>query len=329
MRNAFIAFTSFIAAFALVATFAPVPTTSAQIQIAYDADDVRFFSIYTEDDDTGGAASEGVVFWAKYVGAQESGTVDLNTNAIEFFSGPLGTEIAAVSGDGDDVNVTCAGADDPCGAARSALDVTDAQCNTPQEIVTLINCSDDWVAALSDVTGAETLATAAEYVDMADAQAKLPGGYPVRIDQTDVDTMAVLIRPDAYLPDRPNTNNNGRGDIEFFLTGVDTINSYSQEVRDNPFRGTQTVIQNITALADSTTAWRIRVYAVKYSAGGVRTDRVVYERNDTVDVTEEVIDLSRAPLVSGVGEAFLVEILDDALVTGRIQVSGIIVRARQ
>jgi hypothetical protein len=162
------------------------------------------------------------------------------------------------------------------------------------------------------------LATAAEYVDPADAKAKTPGGLGLFIDSTDVDTLSVLIRPDSanYSP----VTGGGKNDIEFFLTGPQQ--GYNQDLKPNPFAGYRCVLPYISAIADSTNAWTINIYGVTYDSvnpDGVPRERLVYTTSATADVTEEVLDFTVHPLISAPGETFKIQIVDDALVTGNIQ----------
>ena len=313
----------YMAAFlALLVAFAPV-ALAQQYVVSMDQKDIRQVSVFAADDDTG---TNPPVVWVKYIGSQESGTVDLNSNALEFFSGDLGSE--AIDGDsGFDVNTG-----DVCGTANDSLDVTDAQCDTPAELCNVINDSGaNWVCVLANVQGDETLATAAEYADPADAQAKLPGGLGLFIDQTDVDTLAVLMRPDlAYDPvNQRNTNNATFGDIEFFLHRPDTADSYNQNLRDNPFAGQRFALTGLTLEANTTGVWTVTISARRYEPDGRVVDRIVFSKADlTADAsTDNEFDfLGVAPIVTAPGETLLIEILDDALVTGQISASGFFFR---
>ena len=328
-----------IAALMTIAALAlafPVSLIAQGFSFSIPFGSVKLVSAFIQDAsvsaDTQGSetAASTPAYWIKYVGGEESGTLDLNANAIEFFSGPLGSEV--INGTtGSDVNVG-----DLCGTANDSLDVTDAQCDTPEELCQVVNDAGattvvPWVCVLGAVTQAATLATAAEYTDMADVQAKLPGGVPVFIDNDDVDELGILMRPDVGYEVRPNDNNQGQGDIEFFLksarrTSAD-VNSYAQDQIDNPFEGQRAVLTYILANLNSTTAWTLEVRARKYRPGGSVDERVVFSTVDTTDATDEILDFSRAPLVSGPGETFLITASDDALVTGNIQYSGYFIPA--
>lgn len=323
MKKFMLSLTALVAAVAVLVT-SPKTESDAQLTVraSFNSEDVLFVSDNVNDDTIGGDTDVPVI-QVKYVGSQESGTVDLNSNALEFFSGALGSE--ALDGDsGFDVNTG-----DVCGSTNDSLDVTDAQCDTPAELVNVINDSGaNWVAVLLHVQGDETLATAAEYVDPADAQAKLPGGLGLFIDNSAVDTMALMMTLDSGQLARPNTAHDGHGDIEPFLSRVDTIDSYSQGLRDNPFAGRCAVLQRATLFANTTGAWQIQVRAVRYQADGRRDERLVYQWDATADVTDELLDFEDAPLISGAGETLLIEILDDALVTGRIGYTGLFIPCR-
>jgi hypothetical protein len=109
------------------------------------------------------------------------------------------------------------------------------------------------------------------------------------------------------------------------LTRVDTINSYSQALRENPFQGQTFALTNLMVEADTTGAFSIFIYGRRYTASGRVVDRLVYTRADlTADAsTEEEFNwLGRSPIVFEEGETAVIRILDDALVTGRIAASG-------
>lgn len=309
----------------LVAAF-PIALVAQAIQFPIDPSRVKFVAAFVQDatvsGDTQGSetAASTPAFWIKYIGGEESGTLDLNSNAIELFSGPLGSEV--INGtSGSDVNVG-----DVCGTTNDSLDVTDAQCDTPEELCQVINDAGTtstvpWVCVLGAVTQAATTATAAEFTDMADVQAKVPGGVPIFIDNDDVDELGILMRPDVGYEGRLNDNNQGQGDIEFFLNNP-TGASYYQTQKDNPFEGQRAVLTYILANVNSTSAWTLEVRARKYRPGGSVDERVVFSTVDTTDATDEILDFSRAPLISGPGETFLITVADDALVTGNVQYSG-------
>ena len=136
----------------------------------------------------------------------------------------------------------------------------------------------------------------------------------------------MLVRPDVGFAGSPNTGNVGQGDIEMFLNQA-TANSYTQTAKDNPFSAQRVALTHVRANVDSTTAWELRILAVRYRAGGSRDERVVYFTNATTDVTDEILDFSDAPLISAPGETFLIEVLDDALVTGNIDYDAFFFRA--
>jgi hypothetical protein len=309
--------TKIAAALAALGTiFGPFAALAQGPLVAFPAENVRFVTQFGDDDDTAGAPPP--VMWVKYIGAQESGTVDLNVNALEFFSGPLGGEV--INGDpGFDVNTG-----DVCGSANDSLDVTDTDCDTPVEVCNVINDSGaNWVCVVANVLGVESLATAAEYVDPADARAKLPGGLGIFIDTTDVDTLSLLANP-SVRSGPINTNTLGHGDIEFFLYNP-VAGSYSQNLKDNPFSGLRFALTFLQVEADTNLVWSIQIFGRTYQGNGRVRDRLLYQRGDlTADAsTENEYDwLATAPIVTAPGETLLVRIFDDALVTGRIAIAG-------
>lgn len=312
---------------AALAVAFPVSLLAQAFVFNVDSKDVRFVTAYVEDDTTGTAAGVGngaaaPAFWVKYVGSEESGTVDGIANGIEFFSGPLGSEVINGSA-GFDVNTG-----DVCGTTNDTLLYNDAECNTPEELCAVINASGaPWRCVLAGVREADSLGTDADYVDAADAQAKLSGGKAIYADNSAADTLAVLVRPDVGFEGSPNTGNRGQGDIEFFLNRP-AANSYAQSLKVNAFDGRRVVLTYVRANVDSTTAWDLRIIAVKYRGGGLRDERVVYFTNATTDATDKVLDFSDSPLVSGPGETFVIEVLDDALVTGNINYNAFFIPAR-
>lgn len=307
----------------LTLSFTTPASVLSQFQISgFPADSVKFYSEHVQDD-TVAVGLESPAIWVKYVGSQESGTVDGITNGFEFFAGPLGSEV--INGDGTDLN-----AGDVCGTTNDTLLYNDTECDTPEELCSVINAANaNWVCVLSGVLGSDTVGTDADYLDPADAQAKLPGGLALKLDNSATDTLGVLMRPDAGFASVPNTNDLGHGDIEFFLKSP-AYGSYDQDnlIRDNPFAGQRAVITGIVAYANSTSDWQLSVYARRYRADGAVDERLVWQTVATVDITDEIVDFSRAPLVSAPGETFVIEVLDDALVDGKISVSGYFVKAQ-
>ena len=334
MRKFLIALTSLaVAAGVLVYQATPsVPAHAQLFQFNLDDYDVNFVSMFSDDDVSAGAPAPAI--WFKYVGTEESGTVDLDSDDINFEAGPLGSLAAPASGDIDDVNRS-ASADDVCGTTRGQLTVTNAACDTPAELVNVINDAQnnvEWLAVLGATAGDETLATATEYSDPADANAKLPGGLAIFLDHSDVDSLYLLMRPDANDDGEriKNGNNLSHGDIEFFLQ-PSAANSYLQVKRDNPFAGQQFALTGLVLEADTTLVWDILIYARRYQANGRVSDRLLFSRIDlTVDAsTEEEFNwLARSPLITEPGETILIRIRDDALVTGRIAASGFFFRKR-
>jgi hypothetical protein len=317
MMKKLLALLAFTAAFYYV----PKPVADAQlIQIqGVDLKEVYFIADTVEDDNSA-TALESPAILLKYVGAQESGTVDINSNALELHAGPLGLETNAA--DGTDVNTG-----DVCGTTNNALDVTDTECDTPGELVDVINNSGaNWRAVLLSARGAETLATAAEYIDPADAQAKLPGGLALRMENAAVDSLGYLVRP--FGPTTNGTTGTGRDDIEFFLRPA-TVDSYAQAIRTNPFGNMQLVLTEVVGNLDSTSAWTFSIYAVRYSNDGTPSERLVYQRTDTTDATDYSKFTAASPLVLRPGETALIYLTDDALVTGRISVAGYFIDSKR
>ena len=309
---------------ALMVLSLPVSLLAQAIQFNIDFDQAKFVSTWVQDDTVSAAtqttvtAASSPVYWIKYVGTEESGTLDIDTG-IEFFSGPLGSEVLDGSA-GFDVNTG-----DVCGTNNDELLTDDAQCDTPEELCQVINDSGaPWICVLGAAFQSDTFnaASAADYVDMADVQAKVPGGVGIYADNSDTDTLSVLVRPDVGYATRLNTNNLGAGDIEWFLN-QSTYGSYTQTAKDNPFEGQRVAITYILANLDSTTAWTLEVRARRYRPGGSVDERIVFSTVDTVDVTDEILDFSRNPLVSGPGETFVITASDDALVTGNLSYTAV------
>jgi hypothetical protein len=313
---------------ALVLAFVPVPGALTQSSIVVQGPsfgEVKFVTDLVKDDDSA-TALESAAIHIKYIGSEESGTIDINSNVFELFSGPLGTEVINGSS-GFDANTG-----DVCGTTNDSLDVTDAQCDTPAELVNVINDSGaPWVAVLGSVLGAETLATAAEYIDPADAQAKRPGGYAIRIENAGVDTLAVLVRPDIGSGRaRNNVDTTDRMDIEFFLLEnasstafANDPENWTQDLKDNPFSGLQVSVDYVQANLDSATTWELSVYCVRYKRNGRRDDRLVYQTTATTDATDfSATVFNDAPVVCGPGETALIFTLDDTLATGTVAYSA-------
>lgn len=336
-----------LAAYAVL--FAPLVVT-AQWQVAgpkyseimYVSDSVN----YNATDAAAAPSStnnSAAVILVKYVGPDESGTFDIVANTLRFYDGDLGSEVIPATA-AEDVNSA-----NLCGTANGDLDVTDAQCDTPAEVVGVINSSSaggvNWIAVLLDVPRAETLATITEYEDDPGAtQAKLPGGLAIGIDNVAVDSLSLLMVPTVGRAMQSasgkafvhGTSQSGRDDIEFFLNRP-AVAAYPQTYKANPFAGTQAVLTGVSAVLDSTGGWVLQIYAVRYPTasfagdaavaptfGAAATQRLVWQEDGT-DVTYINRDFSRAPLVSAPGETFLVVASDDALVTGTVAYYGFFV----
>ena len=275
--------------------------------------DVVFTADFVKDD-TAATALESPAILCKYIGDQESGTLDMNSNALEFFSGPLGSEV--IDGTtGYDVNTG-----DVCGTTNDSLDVTDTECDTAGELVNVVNDSGaPWVCVLNSVLSAESTSLAADFVDPADQQCKQPGGCRLVLNNDSGDTLAVLLRPDIGSGRaRNNPNTQDRDDIEAFLTPP-AAGSYTQTLLDNPFGGRRAQLTYAIANVDSTSAWQFDVYCVRYKRSGRRVDRLVFSTTATTDATDlSLTQFNNAPLSCGPDEIPLLYVVDDALVTAQI-----------
>ena len=167
----------------------------------------------------------------KYVGTAVSGTVDINTNALELFSGANGAEAAATDGGSLDVNIG-----DVCGTAASALDVTDTECDTFGELVDVINANTsdhNWVAVLVGAAPGDAIAAATDFVDPADKLCKQVGGCALYPDGSVHDETALFFAPWLNgVFDGVSAGLENKHSIEPFLTK--TAGNQAQRLRGNP-----------------------------------------------------------------------------------------------
>lgn len=273
----------------------------------------RFVNVVGIDDTTDSINTAAPLFLVKYVGTLAFATVDLNVNALEFFSGATTGPTSA--GDAVEVNVG-----DVCGTANGALDVTDTECDTPDELVNVINNSGaPWVAVLVGAIPTETTATAAEFIDPADGNAKINGGLAIYIDHSAVDAIAVLLTPWSGRYDTeglsPNIN------IEPFIEQNPTSTTKLQKVKLNPFAGREVFASYVYQNTDTTGAAALEVYSVRADGAGGYTARLLWSEA-TTDVTDLNRDFSRTPFGSGQDQALLVRVVDDALVTATVAANG-------
>lgn len=184
----------------------------------------------------------GVAFLVQYIGAQQSGTIQVSSGDVLFKHGVLAAEIA-------DTTIT------GCGGTAGTLDVDNAACNTLGELVTVCNVSTNWRCVpldglKSDATASATLLT------LAATQAKVTGGLGVTWD-----TSVALHETRALVPVEARS-------IEFYLDGT--------ALRPNPFQGTQTffVHGNETVTYASGTSF-IRVYETTYTPASATDTEVI------------------------------------------------------
>ena len=234
----------------------------------------------TEDNDT--------AFLVQYIGSSASGLVaiDAATGDLTFTQGALAGEVATTS-------FEC-----PVSAPLGGvIDVSDAACNTMDEVCDIINASSDWRCVLVDSLGADTSVDA--LVTISATQAKVDGGLSLKID-----TSTVFLTSRALLPPEARR-------IEFYY--ADTA---GQTLRRAPFAGRQSFLSyfNGTTTYGSGTS-TIQIYDVAPSLGnpGSEVATLMYTiAGGATTVAKEVTSFIYQPLVSNVGSKFVARISNSA-----------------
>ena len=217
----------------------------------------------------------------KYIGTGSAATIEVDaaTGDIEF-------EIADVS---DVLNVdpsaVCAG-----GVANS-LDVSDAQCDTFGEVADLVNASTHWrmvlVSALRSDSTNNTLQTLAE------SQATRTDGLALYLDSVVADWAGNALVPAGC------------------LTNFRCWATPNNQLLENPFGGTRTVVQFFEGLSTFDTSSAFRIYSVKSSnkASGTETATTVYTGPTGASTVNAIaVALTAAPIAGRPHEKVIVRI---------------------
>ena len=236
-------------------------------------------------------ADTNVMILISYDGSAASATIDLNGNAIELHSGDtIGSEDNAYSG--EDVN----GANG-CGTTNGALDLTAGTCVTYAGFVDTINDAHDsgytdFHAVLVGAVGTETT-TVNEFGDPADAQVKIPEGYGILMDVSDVDNYTFTLTPWAQ--------KKVKADISPWLDGAG-------EPRNPAPTRQVSRLSHVTAMQDGTGSGTLKLYYCVYAGGGdgSPTQTLVYSAA-AADTTVYNLDLTQTPF-TGTGGFWMVQL---------------------
>jgi hypothetical protein len=233
----------------------------------------------------------------KYIGSQQSGTVQVASGNILFKHGVVGSEVA-------DTTVVA-------GATGGTIDVTNAAGDTMGEVVDVINASANWEAVLIDARRASDSGAAANnLLTKAATQAKVPDGITLNWD-TNVAKFSVIAVLPPGLRNSTSPYRDSKGAIKAFL----------------PLSGTEGVIDYITDLgtfAGGTMYWTL--YAE--DSAGVQT--TLLTRTAGATATEQNIDFSRKPFRGPFGQKLFVELYNtNDLASTLLAVSGSLRRALQ
>jgi len=258
---------------------------------------------------------ENALILIKYVGTEEQGTVDINGNALELHIGDQASAAAATDEAAGDVNVG-----NVCGATASALDVTDAECDTFGELVRVINATtanSGWVAVLVGALPGESIAGATDFTDPADADAKIEGGFALLSDGSVHDEIPGLFAPWVGTEFIRNTVQ-GKFSIEPFLTRG-TSGGQAQRLKGNPVPDNQVpMVQYWLGNQNSAGAGTMDFYSLVYdNEDGTPTATLIVElvAADDTDVQSSANYL-HAPLVGQPGSIMLIRM--DAASSGTL-----------
>lgn len=123
-----------------------------------------------------------IALLVKYVGAQESGTVEVNASGdILFKDGVVGAEVADATVGLPTLNGT--------------IDVSNAAADTLGEAVANINASVNWLAVIVDGVQSDLIGTTIKLLDQGPLQAKVPEGISLEWDTSLVFELSRLIAP--------------------------------------------------------------------------------------------------------------------------------------
>ena len=241
-----------------------------------------------------GDADDAPIFLVKYVGTEEEGTLDINSNSFEFHIGDAGSAAAATDEAAGDVNVG-----DVCGSTASALDVTDSDCDTYGELVDVINAnsaSHGFVAVLVGALASETI-TIGEIVDPADVDVKTRKGVAVLGDSSESDDLTFLVAPWA-------NQANGQDDIMPFLAGERS----SQLRRGGPLLPEWVpFVSRIDTTITGSGTHALQIYALDYSAGdGTPTSTLLFSAAPSNATATTYFDDGEAPFPGYRGQALLI-----------------------
>jgi hypothetical protein len=171
-----------------------------------------------------GADDKSIAFLVKYVGTEESGTVEIDTNGD------------VLTKDGDYGSEAAAGNALETGGTAGTIDVSDVNANELGDVIDALNANANWIAVAIDSTLGELTeakgGSGLAFLDSGPTQAKVAKGIPVYWDTTAAWRDAVLVAPDAF-----------RTDIRVYQDSETSVDP------SFPFKGTSTKIADFDALS--------------------------------------------------------------------------------
>jgi len=160
----------------------------------FDADKVIPASLNLYDDTN-------IMAVSKYVGPDDSATVDVNSGNLELFSGDEGAEAVdtdAADG-GCDIEDVGDAANAACGVATGIDLAANAACDSWGELADIVNNSRYWRMQLVGALRADALGAAgANMIDPADGDAKEVNGVTLLLDNSDVGYITGALTPFTY-----------------------------------------------------------------------------------------------------------------------------------
>jgi hypothetical protein len=256
---------------------------------------------------------ENALILIKYVGTEEQATIDIATNSFELHVGDQGSAAAATNEAAGDVNVG-----NVCGAVASALDTSDAECDTFGELVRVINANSadhGFVAVLVGALPADAIAGPTDFIDPADADVKIEGGYAILPDSSVHDEIPGLFAP--WLNQTIRRTVQGKFSIEPFLSRG-TSGGQSQVLKGNPIPESYIpFLQYWIANSNDTGVPNFQVYSLTYdNEDGTPTARLILPlvMADDTDLQSSANYLF-APLQGDPGSLLLIRVVAAAAQT--------------
>lgn len=232
--------------------------------------------------------------WVKYIGSSADGevAVDAATGDLTFISGANGSEAASTS-------FECP----VSGALGGVIDVSDASCNTVDEVLEIINASSDWRAGV--ITAMLTDSSNNTLNTQASTSAKSRNGVVLYNDG------AVSFHHSVLLAPTPQSN---RAPFWASLAGSSNTLNWTQ----NPFDDSRTVVDFISGVSTyGSGTSTINVYASTLSQGATvsETVRTIYTAAGGATTVAATPTLPTNGIRANEGERVIVRIVNSAAMT--------------